>query len=272
MKQNSSDRWAIGNVNLIIDLMLYRTADLAPFPGEPQQDNTIIALNILFNRRRPVPKNNLYCLISPPGLTGPRLTLACQSGCLQSTVVAFPSQLWLPRPYACPAWTYPLLRTPAFFPMVIKLPCLLACSWSSFNNYQNGIKLEIHTTAKAEKYRADVLFSHYEPYLSNPALYSQTNLLIQTHGTYIHISWMRKLSFQVQNCEACPEFLQNPCRAHFALKKWHQEVWFQQLWSNVIALDFSSNKQQSGVTVHVSFDILDWEILLGRMYHKLAAI
>ena len=46
--------------------------------------------------RRPVPKNNPIFpvrpgLIRPPGLTGPRLTSACQSGCLQSTVVAFPS-------------------------------------------------------------------------------------------------------------------------------------------------------------------------------------
>ena len=48
--------------------------------------------------RRPVPKNNPIFpvrpgLIRPPGLTGPRLRLtsACQSGCLQSTVVAFPS-------------------------------------------------------------------------------------------------------------------------------------------------------------------------------------
>ena len=48
--------------------------------------------------RRPVPKNNPIFpvrqgLIQSPGLTGPRLRLtsACQSGCLQSTVVAFPS-------------------------------------------------------------------------------------------------------------------------------------------------------------------------------------
>ena len=35
-------------VNLKMDSMLYRTADLAPFPGEPQGYNTIFALNILF--------------------------------------------------------------------------------------------------------------------------------------------------------------------------------------------------------------------------------
>ena len=46
--------------------------------------------------RRPVPKNNLIFpvrqgLILLPGLTCPQLTSACQSGSLQSTVVAFPS-------------------------------------------------------------------------------------------------------------------------------------------------------------------------------------
>jgi hypothetical protein len=45
--------------------------------------------------RRPVPENRPIFpvrlgLIRPAGPTGPRLTLACQSGCLQSTVKAIP--------------------------------------------------------------------------------------------------------------------------------------------------------------------------------------
>ena len=50
----------------------------------------------LWSSRRPFPKINLCflfcrglsCQDLPPGLTSPLLTLACQSGCLQSTVIA----------------------------------------------------------------------------------------------------------------------------------------------------------------------------------------
>ena len=63
LKQRSSDSSTIGNVDLIMDLMLYRTADLAHFPWEPQTVQHHLRIeHSLSSCRRPVPKNILYFL------------------------------------------------------------------------------------------------------------------------------------------------------------------------------------------------------------------
>ena len=70
-----------------MDLMLCRTADLAPFPGEPQGvQHHLHIKHSLSSCRRTGPKNKLIFpvqagLFLPPGLI-----------CLQSIVIAFPSQ------------------------------------------------------------------------------------------------------------------------------------------------------------------------------------
>ena len=86
----------IGHCSHCMDLILYRTANLAPFQGNLEWYNTIFALNILF---RACSKNNqifsvLQGLIWPPGLTGQRLTLACQSVCSSS----FPILIYIRLP------------------------------------------------------------------------------------------------------------------------------------------------------------------------------
>ena len=87
-KQSSSDRWTIGNVDLIMDLMLYRTTDLAPFPGEPQiVQHHLCIKHSLQAVVGPLPKITWYFLFSLAlsglqVLQGQLFHLAKQNTCL----------------------------------------------------------------------------------------------------------------------------------------------------------------------------------------------